>query len=284
MRRALAFAVALPLAGCAGRTGGPAPVPAPAAPPAVAADPRALQYAADNGRYRIQNQTHIVQDIMGQSQERTTTLILTLTAALTRETAGLSGVFTIDSVALDSATASTPQAGDIQQVRGRSYRAVYSPSGRPVSLTAPDTSSPVVVQMGEMFREFLPALPPSTITAGMTWTDTTSLTTSPAPGLVVRSQSVRQHRVVGWEDHGGVRALHIATAGTYTLSGEGEQQGQQLQLSGAGSNSVDRFVSAAGIFLGQTLADSGNITVNVLSAGMEIPIRQTRRATVTRLP
>jgi hypothetical protein len=204
---------------------------------------------------------------------------MTLSTALTLEGGNVAAAFTVDSIAAEG-----PQGMSIDAVRGRTYRAVYTTAGRPISLATPDTTNPVVTQIGEMFREFLPTLPPSAIAAGMTWTDTVAQTTSPSPGLTLRSQSVRQHRVVGWEDHGGVRALHISTSGNYTLSGEGEQQGQQLQLSGTGATTVERFVSAAGVFLGQTVADSTSLTVNVMAVGMEIPIHQTRHATVTRLP
>jgi len=281
MRRALVLAAVLPLAACGGRTPQSVTTPTPAARPAAPAEPRALQYGANVGRYRIEAQTHIVQEMMGQSQDRNTSLSVDFTTALTPEAGNLAAAITIDSIAVDAATQA---AGDIQSARGRTYHAVYTPAGRSVSLTGPDTTNVVVVQMGELFREFLPALPPAPIAAGMTWTDTVTSSTSPVPGLVMRSQSVRQHRVVGWEDHGGVRALHISTSGTYTITGEGEQSGQQLQLSGAGATTLERFISAAGVYLGQTGSDSTNLTVNVLSAGMEIPIRQTRHSTVTRLP
>lgn len=281
MRRALILAAVLPLAACGGRTPRPAAAPTPAARPAAPAEPRSLQYGADNGRYRIESQTRIVQEMMGQSQDRTSSLLVDFTAALTPAAGNVAAAITIDSIAVDAATQA---AGDVQSARGRTYRAVYTPAGKAVSLTSPDTTNVVVVQVGEMFREFLPALPAAPIAAGMTWTDTVTSSVSPAPGLVMRSQSIRQHRVVGWEDHGGVRALHISTSGVYTITGEGEQSGQQLQLTGSGATSLERFISAAGVYLGQTGSDSTNLTVNVLSAGMEIPIRQTRHATVTRLP
>jgi hypothetical protein len=279
MRRTFAFAAIITLAGCGGHTPAPAAAPVPAARASAPAEPRALQYAASTGRYRVESQSHIVQEMMGQSQEVNASVAMTLSTALTLEGGNVAAAFTVDSIAAEG-----PQGMSIDAVRGRTYRAVYTTAGRPISLATPDTTNPVVTQIGEMFREFLPTLPPSAIAAGMTWTDTVAQTTSPSPGLTLRSQSVRQHRVVGWEDHGGVRALHISTSGNYTLSGEGEQQGQQLQLSGTGATTVERFVSAAGVFLGQTVADSTSLTVNVMAVGMEIPIHQTRHATVTRLP
>ena len=39
-----------------------------------------------------------------------------------------------------------------------------------------------------------------------------------------------------------------------------------------------------GVYLGATQTDSTNITVNVLSVGITVPVRQTQRTTVTRLP
>ena len=136
----------------------------------------------------------------------------------------------------------------------------------------------------DVFREFLAGLPAGTLAEGTSWTDTTTQTQSPGPGMTAHSQAIRQHRVVGWELHDGVRALRITTTGAYTITGSGEVQGQQMQINGTGVATMDQFVSAAGVYLGGAKADSANLMVNVLTMGMEVPIRQTRRVAVTRLP
>ena len=132
-------------------------------------------------------------------------------------------------------------------------------------------------------RDFLPALPPAAPSDGMTWSDTVT-TTQPSGGMSVDVHAVRQHRVAGWEDHAGARALHIATTSTYTVSGSGETQGQTIQLAGGGQRIEDAFVSPQGVYLGRTVSDSSLMNANLVSAGMVLPIRSKSHSTFTRLP
>src|SRR5260221_3235720 len=193
----------------------------------------------------------------------------------------LAAMFTVDSV---TATSSMPGAANVlAQMRGKVYRAVFSPLGHSTSFTPPD-SGDIAAGEGNVFREFLPGLPSGTLAVGATWTDTATLNQGQRQGLNIRSQSVRQHRIVGWELHEGVRALKITTTSNYTITGSGQQQGQEMTVAGTGTASADQFVSAAGLYLGATASDSSTMTVNVVSMGMEIPVRQTRRIAVARLP
>ena len=94
----------------------------------------------------------------------------------------------------------------------------------------------------------------------------------------------RQHRVVGWEDHNGARALHLTTTTSYTLTGTGEAQGQTIELTGGGQRTGDAFVTATGVFVSNTLNDSSLVNANVVSAGMVVPVRSKTRLTFMRLP
>jgi hypothetical protein len=171
----------------------------------------------------------------------------------------------------------------VSSLRGKTFRTVFTPAGRSVSLAVPDTTDQLVAQMGETFRDFFPTLPQAQIAPGLSWTDTTSNTTHQG-GNTIRTRSIRTHRVVGWEQQGGGNALHINTAGNYTINGEGEAQGQAISMEGGGSATSERFVNANGAFQSLTSSDSANINVTVISMGLQIPVRQTRRSTITRLP
>jgi hypothetical protein len=81
-----------------------------------------------------------------------------------------------------------------------------------------------------------------------------------------------------------VRALHIAISGVFEISGTGEAQGQPIGITGNGQAVAERWVSATGHYLGGTTRDSTNLTVNVISVGVTVPVRQIQLATVTRLP
>jgi hypothetical protein len=273
----------LAAAGCAGHAAAPASGGAPTTSPrpaATAADPTALRYSANAGRYRLEQTMHIAQDVMGNVTEIDASTTMLISAAVAAAEAGnLAAVFTVDSV---SVTSSMPGAADAAAgSRGKTWRSVITPLGRSVAFTPPDTAA-VTGQTGELFREFLPVIPAS-FAPGTTWVDTVRATPN-QPGMTIRSQSIRQHQVMGWELHEGTRAVKIATTSAITISGEGESQGQQLQMGGTGSSVAERFISAAGVFLAGTMRDSTNLNVSVVSAGIDIPVRQVRRSTITRLP
>lgn len=264
-------------AACGGRAAPPAG-PAPATTTTAAA-PAALAYAAAAAHYRIESRTHTEQEVMGNAQSMDATVALLVNVVSTLEGPNLATVFTVD-----SANGTGMQAEGIVAVRGLTFRTSHTPTGRPLSLTTPDSANPILTQVGQLFRGFYPRLPERPPVAGFTWTDTVSDSTTPGPGMVLRTQSTRENRVVGWEDLAGTRALRVATTGRYTITGEGEQGGQALSITGTGLATVESVISAAGILLSQTSADSTNLTVTVMSMGLDVPIRQTRHATLTRLP
>ena len=287
MRRSSIVLAAAALTACGGHTSSPSPAATPAAASgrtaAPAGPPTTLRYAPGSGRYRIESVVHSVTEVMGQSQvvDATTTMLISSTTA-SDASGNIAATFVVDSA---TATGQVPGIGtpDVSALRGKTFHAVFTSAGRPVSLTVPDTTDPIMVQMGETFREFLPTLPPAQIAGGATWTDTTSNATRQG-GNNIRTRSIRTHRVVGWEQQGGVNALHISTTGAYTITGDGEAQGQAITMSGAGTATSERFVSATGAFQSLSASDSANINVTVVSMGLEIPVRQSRRSTITRLP
>jgi hypothetical protein len=276
MRRA--FVLLAATAACGGRattTAGPAP----ASTPAAVSAPTALAYAAGSARYRVESHTNTVQEMMGNAQTMDASVTLLVRAASTIEGGNLVTAFTVD-----SATGAGLQAEGVAVVRGMTFRTTHSATGRPLTVTSSDSTNPVVMQIGQLFRGFYPRLPERAPSAGFSWSDTTSDSTSPGPAMTLRTQSTRDHRVVGWEDQAGARVLRIATSGRYTVTGEGEQGGQALTIAGSGQTTVESVISAAGMLLAQTSNDSTNLTVTVVSMGLEVPIRQARRATLTRLP
>jgi len=288
-RRPWFLAATLTVAACAGRTTPPStPAPArvgpaaPAAAPAAPAEPATLRYATGSGRYRFESQSHIEQEAMGQTTAFDLTSGALMSVAVADAAGNLGVAITIDSLALTSPMGAAPPA-DLAAAKGQIVKLVLSPQGQLISLTPPDSASPTLRQVMQGFREFLPMLPPGSPAAGTTWTDTSSITT-PSQGIAVTLHLTRQHRVVGWEDHAGTRALHLATTTTYTVSGSGEAQGQTVELAGSGQRTGDAFVSAAGIYLGGTSSDSSLVNANVVSAGMVVPVRQRAHSSFTRLP
>lgn len=279
-RLPLVFVVAL-ASGCAGRSTPPA-TPAPAPTPAAPAEPATLRYVPGTSHYRLDSQTHVVQEMMGASNATDITTAALFTADVAQAEGNLGVAITFDSLGVTAPMGAADPA-ELAAATGKVIRLVVSPTGQPVSLTPPEGVGAVVLQMAQGLREFLPLLPPASTAAGTTWSDT-GTTTTPSMGLAVTVKLTRQHRVAGWEDRAGTHALHIATTATYTVSGSGDVQGQSIELSGNGQSTSDWYVSAAGVYLGGVSSDSSLVNATVTSAGMVIPIRRTTRTAFTRLP
>lgn len=281
-RRPLALAAALLTTSCAGHRpatpaqGGPVAAAAAAAP--VSRDPSSLRYVVGSARYRIEQSSHVVQDVMGQSMVVDISSRQLISAVVTEAAGNLAVAVTVDSLEVTG-----PPGADasLAAMRGQTFRLVMAPSGSVVSVTAQDSSNVLLRQASNGLRDFFPRLP-GVLTAGQTWTDTV-LTTN-AGEVSVTMRAVRQHNVVDWEDRDGVRALHITSTSAYSVSGSAETQGQAVEVSGNGRSTRDAFVSAAGVYLGSIESDSASITATVTAMGMTVPIQQSRRTTVSRLP
>jgi len=278
--------VAVLAAGCAGRAAPPAtPAPAPAAAaPAPRPEPTTLRYAVGTGRYKLESQSHVEQEVMGQTTRVDIGTVMLLSVGVADAEGNLGIGITIDSLAMTlPAGMPAPDPAELTAARGKTVRLVTTTQGQTISLAPPDSASATVKQVTQGFREFLPSLPPSSVAAGTSWSDTTTQTT-PTPTGTTTVHMTRQHRVLGWEDHGGTRALHLTATGTYTLTGSAEAQGQAIDLAGGGQRTTDAFVSAAGVYLGGTFSDSSLVNASLASAGMVIPVRSTTHSTLTRLP
>jgi hypothetical protein len=278
----LALAAALLSAACAGHRSAtpiqssPQAAVAPSTP--VSHDPASLRYAAGSARYRIEQSTHIAQEVMGQLNEADFSARQLISTVATATVGNLAVAVTIDSI---DVSGPNPSAGaGLAAARGQTFRIVMAPSGLVVSVAAQDSANVLLRQASNGLRDFFPRLP-GLPAAGQAWADTVSTTS--AGDVPVMMRAVRKHRVIGWDDRDGVRALHIASTSTYNVSGSGEAQGQAVEVSGGGQSTRDAFVSAAGVYLGSIESDSVSMTATVTAMGLTVPIRQSRRTTVSRL-
>jgi len=278
MRALAATALSSLLIACGGHTASTsAPTPSRHGPPPDV-PPR---YTASTGHYRLESDSRYAQEVMGNTQEVTLGQSMLFTAALAADSGNIAMSATIDSLTING-QAPGIDASMLNAAVGQTFRARFTSDGRAVSSSLPDSTNPAILQIGRLFREFLPRLPSSTA-PGTTWTDTIRDTQTMARGAgQTVTQAVREYHVVGWETRDSVRALHISGTGRYTITGTGDANGQPIELSGAGQATSERWVSAAGVYLGGTSSDSTDLTVNVINMGMTVPVHQVQRVTITR--
>jgi hypothetical protein len=78
--------------------------------------------------------------------------------------------------------------------------------------------------------------------------------------------------------------LPIEVTSNYTLTGTGQQMGQEFTLNGTGRRITKQSLSAQGKYLGATAQDSSTVTVSLTSMGMSFPSIQVRIDTVSVVP
>ena len=263
------------------------PVTAQAAPAGSAtrqppAETMTLRYAPLSQRYRIQGTSREVRvDQAGASRTLDCTLTVLLSAALAARGDSLVGTLTLDDVGV---TGSASLADDFLAARGRTFRVVYSSAGRALAIAAPDSVNDHYVSVKIVLQGLLPLLPSGRFPVGYAWTDTVSAA-YPWMGGTFSNQSRSRHAVVGWETRDGERALRVVVASDADQSGRTGRGawGDPVDLHGSSRDTMDTYVSSAGIALGGTVSADREFTVTASGGRVVQRSRELSSWTVTRL-
>jgi hypothetical protein len=266
------------LAACAGSsrqqpaTAHPAPVAPPAAQP--------VKYSAGTSRLRAVSHVHQRQEIQGNVQEGDYVLEYLVTTTLSPETPGRMRMsFVIDSMHAEGGLI-TPV--EMNRAKGVRLGGILGPDGQVTEFTGDSVLTGQLQPMASSARQFFPRIPANGVEPGAHWSDTTELKTSGPTQLTIRSINDRQ--AAEWTQYTGKRSLPIEVASSYTLTGTGQQMGQDFTLEGKGVKSTSQYLSADGHYLGATSKDSSNVTVALSAMGLTFPSIQVRSDTVTVLP
>ena len=248
--------------------------------PSVAAA-QDLVYAPGTSQYRVTARTTGAQEAMGQKQEFETSSNQVITIEVARvHKDTLTMVATLDSITVVGPMGMTPPGLD--QLRGFRTTARISPFGMVYSSTGSNDSIPNAAQLTDEMSRLLPRLR-GKMTAGTTWTDTTTGTIN-QNGLDIKRDVVTMFTVRGDTSVGGERAWNIARASDVTMSGSGAPQGQAMTMAGTAKGVGNIIVSRGGVFLGSTSKDDVNLTIVVAANGMEIGVTQNAETTIERVP
>jgi len=214
---------------------------------------------------------------MGQTQAGTVTTYEELTLDL--RAGGRDSMrftFTIDSTSRQS---DLPGAGETGAAKGRKVTGQISPRGIVHQL---DRDSTAADDIAAAYRNFLPQLPAGGVKAGLTWSDTLNTPFSQG-GIDGTTVTVIASRVLGDTTVGEQKAWRIERTGTLSMSGTGNQQGTDLVLSGTGTATGVSYVGETGVYLGAASSQDLSMMVEVPSASMTIPIRQTTITKIERI-
>jgi hypothetical protein len=278
MRAAVTSGSIFILVACAGGSGphAPGPEPAPVARPVA----QTVKYTAGTSRFRAVSHVHQRQEIQGNVQDGNYLLEYFLTTTLTPDQAdGLRLGFTIDSVRAEGGLV-TP--AEMARAKGIQMSGILNPDGRVTQFAGDSALSGQLQSIGSAAKQFLPRIPPDGAAPGAQWSDTTEVATTAPTQLSIRS--VNERRVVEWTQYAGQRSLRMEVASQYTLTGTGQQMGQDFSLSGTGIKTATQYLSADGHYLGATSSDSSSVNVTLSAMGMTFPSTQVRSDTVAVLP
>ena len=235
-------------------------------------------------RYMMHSVVHIDQEFQGIHQPLDFGLraFFAVTINGPADSVGYPTTITIDSIAADSGT-TAPMGINLANAKGLSFVGRLTRKGEFKSQTSSDSTaaqslSPVVGS----FKNFFPRLPPTGVTLGSTWTDTTSENDRAAGSVTVNS--VNKSHAASWDDHNGVKTLRVDVNSEFTIKGSGQQNGQPFDVAGTGLRSGTDFIAADGRYMGGESRDSTSMTITLPVQAVTIPRTQVSKTTVTVLP
>lgn len=250
---------------------------APAPETRTAPAPEYLTYRPASMRYGAVSHRQVDQEVSGRIQTSRIVTRYVLRTEVGPSADGLPVSMVLDSITIEGPLGVSP--GEIAQAQGTMFTAALQPDGELTGFAGGDTTVPLIRQMVSRLREFFPRLLRDGTRPGLSWADTTESVTD-VGGVLLTVRAFNQHEAVDWGEYAGDRALVIRTVSDYTLSGTGEETGQPLSIEGSGRRHALEYLSADGVYLGTTAADTLEFEVLLTQMGIVIPGRQWNADTV----
>lgn len=243
---------------------------------AGAAQAQDMAYGPGTFQYRLNTQVHAKQEMMGQTQEVHRNSSQHITLKLDSQAGNVLGfAITVDSSQSDSPEGQAQSANLV----GKTVTGTVSPRGRVLTFSAPQDS---VAGDGEFrnLKQFFVRLPDKP-TRGASVVDTLADTIN-TQGLQIEQIVVMTSTVAGDTTINGEKAIILERTGSLSLSGDGEQGGQELVMDGTGTVNGKLYVGAKGLLSGE-MENSAQMNVSVPAASMTIPITQTATSKFERV-
>jgi hypothetical protein len=239
-----------------------------------------VTFAPGTSRFRVVSHAHQEQEIEGNKQEGNFVLEFLATATLAPEGATrLRLNFVIDSLRAEGGLISATEAA---RAKGARLTGILASNGEVTEFTGDSALTGQLSNVATSVRLFFPRVPPGGAQPGQQWSDTVETKTAGSSQVTI--QSINGRRVVDWTEQAGRRALRIEVTSRYTLSGAGQQMGQDFGIAGDGERLTTQFLAADGHYLGATSHDSSKVTVTLTAMGMAFPSIQVRSDTVSTIP
>lgn len=225
-------------------------------------------YGPGTFQYRLDTQVHAKQEMMGQTQEVHRNASQHITLTLDRQAGDVLGF----SITVDSSKADSPEAqAQSAKLVGKTVTGTVSPLGKVLTFAAPEDTTVGDAEYRNL-KQFFIRLPDNP-TRGASVVDTLADTIN-TQGLQIEQFVVMTSTVAGDTTIGGEKAIILERTGNMSMTGGGEQGGQELVMDGTGTVTGKLFVGASGIISGE-MENNAQMNVSVPAASMTIPVTQT---------
>jgi hypothetical protein len=261
----------------------------PAAPKAPAAAATVLEYKLPAGRsltYQSKSEESQIMEVMGQSMDTSTTgsSIFTFTSKGLKDKNILLGV-TIDDLSVSVTGPQGDMSPDMSSIKGKSFDMVLSPLGNEVDVSGAEA---LTYDMGgesrnlaSGFKMFFPDMPGKAVKVGDTWPSSNGFEEKTG-AMTIRVDLQYLNTLEGFEKVDGVECARIGAQVTGTISGSGSQQGMDLTFAGTSKGKdVYYFAVKEGYYVKAASESTTEMSIDVASQGMTIPVNQTSKSEVT---
>ena len=237
-----------------------------------------VAYAPGTASYRVTTVTRGTQRSPMGNQPFAVTIDEQITVALARRAADtLAATLTIDSIALGG----SGPAPDMRRYRGSAFVTLVSPTGAVYSMRGPEGGDPVLAQLGESVRNFLPTIRRD-LRPGVAWSDSSSGKVT-QQGMQVDRTIRSSYTVTGDTVVDGTRAWRLQRHTAVTAAGAGTANGTAVTLASSTAGEATLLISPDGRYLGATSRDDVDLKLTLSTQGIQIDIQQQATQSVHRL-
>jgi len=186
----------------------------------------------------------------------------------------------MDSVAVNGPGA--PTASLLQGLKGAWVHGYLDSEGHPRNLVASNDTSDVLSQLTTSLHTFYPRLKPG-FKQGDAWLDTTEVA-SKSSTQQTKTRVITSYTAGAEESVGAQKARRIETTHSSSVTGKIQNpMAGEMELESSESGNATYFVTADGRFMGGSLTANGTAKVSSAMLPEPIPIKLSRKSTVTVL-
>ena len=238
-------------------------------------------------QYRVSNEQDQSFEIMGQTNttKSSATLKFSVKDKGVKESNLILGI-TVDDMTLSVESAMGNLEPDMKAIIGKDFEMTLSPLGKEIGLSGTESLTYSLGMMGDRnidssFRSIFPNLSDKPVKIGESWT-TKEEVKDKSGGMEVTIAVESINTLAGLETIDGMECVKIVANSTGTMTGEGQQMGQDIAIKAdITGSSTWYFAYKEGIFVKSTGTSASKGSIEVAAQGMTLPMTTESKSEVS---